>query len=416
MANPINPLNRDQVFQYFLDIERKDNSNQDHLSFLDKGSRTPVSGEEIRQYGKRLQQMPDGKTIATLANPLLLTGSNKSVSFKPPLPRGTVPLIDETDGLAFLHPDIKAACVCVGTWVGNQIYSHWLGRDALENRQLWSATKIVPLLNVLCRANEASAQTPIQQCLIHDPQKLKPDISFGDVAIDIISYRNGESDSNQKANMMKRFSSLSDLEAWLRRVTGSKDLEFRDYYGDSAYIAQPTLQIGTTPLLTAPPAGEQGNNFVSVYDLTRLLTLLGWHWRLPGEAKLPSAQWHSLDTLAQAMGYDTARYVDVALDLLELRNQISAPVILSKLGFGPTSLRQRTELVYSAFVQLVDERPRKQNKPALLRTFAFTLLGTAQKLTSAGDRDLDEEARYLDARMATEVTELLRRLLAQELA
>jgi hypothetical protein len=85
-------------------------------------------------------------------------------------------------------------------------------------------------------------------------------------------------------------------------------------------------------------------------------------------------------------------------------------VIISKLGFGRSSIRDRTELVYTALLQFVDQRPRTENKPAVLRTVAMTLI-------SAKDlNDANQEAIELDARMAAEVTEILRRLMTQELA
>jgi hypothetical protein len=46
----------------------------------------------------------------------------------------------------------------------------------------------------------------------------------------------------------------------------------------------------------------------------------------------------------------------------------------------------------------------------------MTLRSAVQKLDGTGQRDLDEEARWLDARMAAEVTEIMRRIVTQELA
>lgn len=118
----------------------------------------------------------------------------------------------------------------------------------------------------------------------------------------------------------------------------------------------------------------------------------------------------------QAMGYDTARYVEAALAVLGLQSMIREPVILSKLGFGSSTARSRTELVFTSLVQFIDDRPRARNQPSVFRTMTMTLRGGVQKLDTTGKRDLDEESRWLDARMAAEVTEILRRLLTQELA
>lgn len=149
---------------------------------------------------------------------------------------------------------------------------------------------------------------------------------------------------------------------------------------------------------------------MSAYDLTRFVSLLGWHNYFAQEARLPSAQWNSLETVVRAMGTDTARYLDVAIERLGLNTVIESPVILSKLGFGRSSSRDRTEICYVALLQFADTRPRRQGKPAVQYTVALSLLA-AKDLN-----DANEEARQLDARMAAEVTEILRRLVSQELA
>jgi hypothetical protein len=257
--------------------------------------------------------------------------------------------------------------------------------------------------------------------LIRDPQGKVKNLDFTETAIDIISYRKDDiaNDiliSNQLSDTLKRFSSLANLETWFETITGNKSLDFRGYYSGKPLIAEPILQTGTTAVLRSQVAGTGGENLVSAYDLTRLVSMLGWHFHIPIEAKLPSAQWHSLETVVRAMGYDSARYVDAAIQLLGLESRISAPVIMSKLGFGPSDLRQRSELCYTALVQLIDDRPKANGQPAKLRTLAMTLRAAVQKLNSSGKRDLDEEARWLDARMAAEVTEILRRIVTEELA
>lgn len=395
----IDVSDREQVFQYLLSIEAEEQSSQAHLSFLDRGSEQPPEATQLQQYPQRLQQAPH----------LAKAGAG----FAPYSDYGEVPLVDETQGLTFLHPDIKAACLCVADVSNGQLQTRWMGRNALENRQCWSSTKIVPILHVLCRANQATINQPIQQCIIRDAQGRMPDLSFVETAIDIISYRNGAGDSNQKAGMLKRLSSLEELEDWFCDVTGAADLQFRGYYGGFPHISHPELRSPTDRLLAPAAEGEQGNNLVSAYALTRLMSLVGWHLHLDSDSRLPGAQWASLSAVVQALGQDTARFVDVAIDLLGVRDRIQSPVILSKLGFGTSSVRQRTEMIYTAFVQFEDARSADQ--PPVVRSFAFTLAGAMQKLDAAGNaRDLDEEARCLDARMAAEVTELLRRVLAEE--
>ena len=111
------------------------------------------------------------------------------------------------------------------------------------------------------------------------------------------------------------------------------------------------------------------------------------------------------------MGHDSARYADEAIKTLGMDSLITSPVIISKLGFGVSSIRGTVETVYLALVQFVDERPHAAGKPAKLRTLAMTL--RAQKVLDSSS-NLDRQAIEIDARVCAEVTEILRRLLAEE--
>lgn len=411
---------REKVYQTYLNREIQEGSNQMHLSFLDQGVENTPYASEINSFPDRLKQKPDGKTIGSLGASVTPTGSSQPVSFSAYPTVGKQPTIDAA-GLNFLHADIKEACVCVGSFVNDQIQAHWLGKNALTEGQFWSSTKIVPLMNVVCQANIAAPSVKVSDCTIRDlqPQGTPNQttlIAFMDAAIEMINYKNGADGSNGLAAMFKRFSSRPQLEKWFRDLTGNKELEFRGFYGVPPFIANPQLQSGSTTVLKAPAEGASGNNLITAYDLTRIVTMLGWHHHVSSTARLPGAQWHSLQTVVQAMGHDTARYVDAAIATLGLQPFITSPVILSKLGFGASDSRARTELIYSAFVQFVDTMPRENNKPAVLRTLALTLRGAVQKNVAPDKRDLDEEARVLDARMAAEVTEILRRVVTQELA
>ena len=46
----------------------------------------------------------------------------------------------------------------------------------------------------------------------------------------------------------------------------------------------------------------------------------------------------------------------------------------------------------------------------------MTLQAAIHRVAASGHHDLEEEARQIDSRIAAEVTELLRRLVTQELA
>ena len=158
-------------------------------------------------------------------------------------------------------------------------------------------------------------------------------------------------------------------------------------------------------ILKATAEGNKGNNSVAAYDLTRMISELGWHYNIPANSRLPGVRWDSPESLARAMGKDTARYLDFAIDKLILGSVIGSPVVISKMGFGRSEIRDRSEIVYTGLIRFIDKR----TKPAKLRTMALTL-----KAAKALD-DEDEEARQLDARMGAEITELLRRLVAEEL-
>jgi hypothetical protein len=406
---------REKVFQTYLDIQIQEGSNQLHLSFLDQGLADSPYKDDVAKFPARLAQMPDGRTIASLGPSLKLTGSQQTVKFSPYAAIGILPTIDTT-GLNFLHSDIAEACVCVGSYVNGQMQAHWLGKNALTEAQFWSATKIVPLLNVVCQSNIAAPSIAIDRANLRDPSGAVAPIGLMEAAIKMIDYQDGADSSNSLAAMFKRLSSRPQLEQWFQKLTGNRGLEFRGFYGTPPYIASPELVCDATKILTAPPEGAAGENLISAYDLTRIVTMLGWHHHIPAGARLPGAQWHSLSAVVQAMGYDSARYIDLAIATLGLQDLIRDPVIISKLGFGASDLRNRTELTYTALIQFVDPQPRATNQPAVLRTLGMTLRAAVQKVKATGDRDVDEEARVIDTRMAAEVTEILRRIVTQELA
>jgi hypothetical protein len=409
---------RQKVFNDYLALQVQEGSNQNHLSFLDRGVNSSAYNGQLTQFAERLR-VPLSQTVVSLGPSLQLTGSAQTVTFGTYPNRGILPSMDGT-GLNFLHTDITEACVCVGSLVNGQMRSRWLGRNAVTNAQFWSATKIVPILNVLSQANTSSVNTPIGTCTIVDSQGVVSSVSFKDAAIDVVSYRKDDIAANQfisnrTADMFKRFSTLAGLEAWFRSQTGNP-MRFRGYYENDPLILWPQLRSPTALLVSAQSEGVIGENLVSASDLTRIMTMIGWHVFTPPGAKVPGAQWHSLATLIECLGYDSARYVDVAINTLGIAAQIRDVVILSKLGFGSSDSRDRTELTYTALVQFVDARHQAANQPAILRTLAMTLRAAVRRVGTNGKRDLDEEARQIDSRMAAEITEILRRVVTQELA
>ncbi len=392
---------RQKIYNNYLRQEA--GFNAEKLAFLDRGYQTSVYGIQLSEFPNFLQQKPDGVNTTSLGQTAMQAGTDQTVSFKPYPALGAVPAIDAT-ALNFLHSDIQQACVCIGSFVNGEMWARWFGKNATQSAQLWSTTKIIPLLNLASKANAAKPTANLGDCLVGP-------YSFYQLAVDLVSYQSAIGSSNSVAAMFKQFFTPTELDGWLKRLTGNGGLEFQGRYGELPLLANPNLvhQPTNQLVLNSPNPSHIGNNLISTYDLTRAVSLLGWHSHLPPAVRLPNAQWNSLEAIVRAMGTDSARYIDVAIDTLGLASAIESVVILSKLGFGRSDSRDRTELGYVALVQLIDKRPRAKGNPGILRTVSMALL-----TTQAGG-DANEEARQADARMAAEVTEILRRIVLQEL-
>ncbi|NET56451.1 MAG: S-layer homology domain-containing protein, partial [Symploca sp. SIO2E6] len=206
-------------------------------------------------------------------------------------------------------------------------------------------------------------------------------------------------------------STYAGLDQWLQEITGNQQLTFQGLYGEYPLINFPELVEATTGrvLLSAAPLTSTAHNNVSAYDLTRIMTMLGWHYYLTQNSRLPGAQWDSLESVIRGTGTDIARYVDAAIERLGLQRVIKSPVIISKAGWGRNGIQDRFEITYTALVQFIDRRPKASGKPSKLRTLVITLRGGKDK------NNVIQEERELDARMATEVTEIIRRVVTEEL-
>lgn len=392
----------DRVFQSFLQQEQ--GFNQEKLAFLDKGIQSSPYRNGIAKYAVRLQ------------TPASVELADKAVPYPQ---RGDVFFVEE--GLAFLPAEVLSACVCVQSVKEDQIQGRWLGRDALSDRQLWSSTKFIPLLNVADQVNGIDPAIDISRCNVRSAGSAGrfSGFPFEDLATAIMTYDNRISTSNALAVMFKRFSTPERLEKWTKQMTGNSSLSFQGRYGEVPFIQNPELwsKQRNRAVLKSPGLRHSGQNLMSTYDLTRLITMTGWHWRLAPEKRIPNIQTRSLDCIVRAMGHDTARYVDIALETLGLSSWIKAPVIISKSGFGRSDQRDRTELTYCALAQF--SLPRHISNPSLGApdptaayqhySFGFTLIA-AQNVGNA-----DQEARYVDALMAASVTELIRRVVLGDL-
>ena len=406
---------RDRATIFSEYLQQEQDFDASHLAFLDRGAEGSPLYAQIGQYTDRLRQGPD--QIEVVSPGAFTGGSNSGLtgSFGAYPERGVLPAIDDS-GLDFLHDDIERACLCTGRVVEGQMRAHWLGKQALVNGELWSCTKLIPLLQVVSQSNwrfpGADLDTALVRPLASGDGRNGGGASFNALAVDMFSYAKTIGSSNAIAAMFKQFSRPDALETWLKQITGNAGLTFRGRYGEAPLIAAPQLWDSKRNRVLLHPSGadHDGSNSISTYDLVRMITLLGWHPHIPLSARLPGAQWDSLEGVARASAMDTARYVDVALDRLNLYGLIKAPVILSKLGFGRSRIRDQTELAYVAFVQFIDKRQWADGQPAIMRSLAMALIA-AKDLG-----DPNQEARELDARMSAEVTEILRRVVSEELA
>jgi hypothetical protein len=346
----------------------------------------------INNYPTYLEQKPDGTSIISYGDSFTLS-TGITVNFSDYPDRGDRPTINNT-GLNFLSSNISHACVCVGSFsnTGSPIKANWLGKNAFDAEQLLSATKFIGVLNTVCQIHANSINTDVDDCVIESPR-----YRFNDLVKDMVTYKYNYGSSNAIGAMFKRFTERPKLEQWIVEQTGNTGIEFRGGYGENSLIANPKIKDTTTGtvVLSSGDTGATGNNSASTYDLVRLISMLGWHLHLPDAAKLPSAQWKSLESVIRAMGHDTARYVDVALETLGVVNVISEPVIISKVGWGNSSM------TYAALVKFVDRRTTLGK----LRTFALALRCPTPTLSKSRDT-------YL----AAAVTEIVRRILTGELA
>jgi hypothetical protein len=401
-----NKNNREQIYQAFLQAAAAGVEGNPVLMY--QGINSSPYSEQIKDYPTRLMQKPNGKN--------LVSGTKVNATFSPYPALGQVPKINER-GLSFLHEDIKEACVCIGSF-NNQgkFRTKWLGRDALACDEFWSSTKIIGLLNLVSRVNRKKPELDFDSYSVigKDTSGKQIDFRFQDLARDMVSYEERIATSNSLGAMFKRFSRPLDLEKWLKLITGNQDLIFRAKYGENPFIEQPELVETTTNkvILNADQQLPRWQcNAVSAYDLTRIVSMLGWHNYIPRQLRLPYSKWKSLKIVITAMGADPARLTDLAIKVLGLQNDIESVAIISKLGNGNTSTRERTEAVYVALVHFIDSRPKALGKPAKLFTFTMALRGGK----ALQPRDPNQEVVELDARMATEVTEIVRRVLALKL-
>ena len=377
-------------------------ASDDHLPLLDRGLAGSPFEASVPAYARHLEQVPQG----------LVPYPAPSPGFGSYPRRGQAAAIlsgqDGLGGLEFLSEEVAQACVAIGSFGADQpLRVRWYGRQAEGvNVQFWSATKIAAALHVLCQANRRSPMTPIGDCRIGSKVLGdSPGEDFGDLFRQMVSYEMDAQSPGHSNALGALFKTLvnpgeENVQQWLRQLTTNPSLVLMGRYGNPSYFQNGAL-FGPAGMLVGYREPPRSRNLVSAADLVRLLTLVGWHRQLGPDQRLAGAQWTSLRTVVEGLGHDSARYIDAALENLGLVDAVASPVILSKLGYGAETADPEIDaLTYAAFAQFTDQRSGKPRQ----RSFAMAL----RIPTAPGDG-----VRH-DARMATEVTEIVRRVFAEE--
>ena len=384
------------------ELQAQSLASDDHLPLLDRGLAGSPFEASVPAYARHLEQVPQG----------LVPYPAPSPGFGSYPRRGQAPAIlsgqEGLGGLEFLSEEVAQACVAIGSFGANQpLRVRWYGRQAdAVNVQFWSATKIAAALHVLCQANRRSPMTPIGDCRIGSKVLGdSPGEDFGDLFRQMVSYEMDAQSPGHSNALGALFKTLvnpgeENVQQWLRQLTANPSLVLMGRYGTPSYIQNGVL-FGPPGVLVGYREPPRTRNLVSAADLVRLLTLVGWHRQLGPDQRLAGAHWTSLRTVVEGLGHDSARYIDAALENLGLVDAVASPVILSKLGYGAETADPEIDaLTYAAFAQFSDQRSGQPRQ----RSFALALrIPTAP---GAGVRH--------DARMAAEVTEIVRRAFAEE--
>lgn len=382
--------NTGRISTKYLDFENAVGANDSKLGFLDMGA-------QQSPFKKDIYRNP--KFLATTKPAGVKSRSPRSLSFSNYPNLGTQPTI-AAGHLDFLGSEITEACVCLGNFNGSVLTTTWLGKKATDPVECLSATKIIPILNVLCKIGDRIPAHP-SHLILNDTEHEGRQFELPEVFIDICSYRKEETSSGASNALSKTLNAFErHPEEWIKNQTGnSSSIRFGGAYGADPTIAVPEIRDrSNSTVLLRFERDATGANAISAYDLTRLISLIGWHKLLPKSQQLPNVGDRGIEQAVIALGTDTARYVDTAISTLGLENVVDSLVVLSKLGYG------RSALVYPAFVQFIDRREPGTPK---LRTCAMTL-------RAAKNADTDAEAVRVDAAIATAVTELIRRIVTDD--
>jgi len=394
-----------QLRQQGEELQAQGLASDDRLPLLDRGLAGSPFAASVPIYARHLEQIRQD----------LVPYPAPSPGFGSYPARGQAAQIlsgeEGLGGLEFLSEEVAQACVAIGSFGADQpLRVRWYGRQADGvNVQFWSATKIAAALHVLCQANRRSPMTPIGDCRIGtgDRSGLGDSATedFGDLFRQMVSYEKDAQSPGHSNALGALFKTLVNpgevnVQQWLRQLTANPSLVLMGRYGKPSYIENGAL-FGPAGVLVGYREPPRTRNLVSAADLVRLLTLVGWHHQLGPDQCLAGAHWTSLRTVVEGLGHDSARYIDAALENLGLVDAVASPVIISKLGYGAETADPEIDaLTYAAFAQFSDLRSGQPRQ----RSFALAL--RIPTSPGAGMRH--------DARMAAEVTEIVRRVFAEE--
>jgi len=378
--------NTSLISKKYHDYEESVGANDAKLGFLDMGPQHSPFYKDIHR-GKEF--------LAATKSVGINSSSPASLSFSPYPNVGKLPTI-VASSLGFLNAGITEACICLGDFNGSVLTTTWLGKNATDPVECLSATKIIPILNVLCQIGDRIPKNPSDLILKTKNSKARG-FELPVALIDICSYRVDVPHSNALSATLNAFE--SKRVEWIKGQTGNtKAIKFGGKYGFEPTILLPEISGLSDQGILSSQLKASGGNDISVYDLTRFISLVGWHGILSEAQQLPNIADRGIEQAVIALGTDTARYVDTAISTLGLENVVDSLVVLSKLGYGISAL------VYTAFVQFID---RHESGTPKLRTFAMTL--RAAKSSQSND-----EAIRVDTAIATAVTEIIRRIVTQD--
>jgi hypothetical protein len=386
-STPRGVTSRDEAYGQLLAQARREGSNGNHLAVLDRGLASSPFKADAARATALFARRPDGLTLAP-----------GSVAGAEPFPKrgervGTV------QPLPFLGASTTQASVAVLNDEGG-LKARWYGRDQDTNAPFWSAAKSVNALGVIAKLNAAAPSLEVGRLSVREAGRPETAINLGALFQDITSYDAGVPRSNAGAGLLGRLLGTAGREGFVQGSTGHA-VQLAGNFGGGTIFNHPEVvgPDGRVVLQAPETAGTPGKNRIAASDLTRLHAQAVLHKRLAPDQRLAGAQAHSLEAWTSAMTEDSARYADVALQTLGLAGAVKDVAISSKLGFGYVPETGKYEAAYSGVLQFTDTR----HSPPRQRTMAFTLRG----------EQADPVA--LDANLAADMTELVRRLANDEL-